>query len=60
LFIKVAIAPTASPGLLGTAKLLKSKFFSADMPNRRGKLRKAKGFVSWKTRIHFLPLACHF
>jgi len=40
------IAPTASPGLLGTAKLLKSKFFSAEMPNSKGKLLKANGFVS--------------
>ena len=40
------MAPTASPGLRGTPKVLKSKLFSADIPSRRGKLLKAKGFVS--------------
>lgn len=52
---KVAIAPSAYPGFLGIAIELKSKFFSAETPNNMGKLRKAKGFVSWKNTIHFLP-----
>jgi hypothetical protein len=49
------IAPTASPGFLGTAKELKSKSFDAEIPKSKGKLLKAKGFVSWNTTSHFLP-----
>jgi hypothetical protein len=53
------IAPTAYPGFLGTQMVLKSYFFSAEIPNNNEKLLKANGFVSWKTIIHFLPYFCH-
>ena len=59
-WIKVVIAPTASPGFLGTARVLKSKSSAEDIPKRSGKDFKEKGLVSWKTVIHFLPPYFHF
>ena len=60
LWIRVVIAPTASPGFLGTPRVLKSKLLWAEIPNKRGKLLRAKGLVSWKTVIHFLSYFFHF